>query len=84
MYVDEAERGRGIGRRLLVELEAWAASAGVSRLVLEAGDRQTDAIRLYERAGFHPIPCFGEYAAAPLSRCFEKQLVAGAPLPRER
>jgi len=76
MFVDDAARGRGLGSRILAELEAWAAADGMTRLVLEAGDRQTQAIRLYERSGFRPIPCFGEYADAQLSRCFEKQLAA--------
>ena len=79
MYIDVRARGRGLGSRLLTELEAWAAAAGMSRLVLEAGDRQTEAIRFYERAGFRPIPCFGEYAEAHLSRCFEKQLTLHVP-----
>ena len=72
MFVDPAARGRGVGRRILEELEAWAVTAGMTRLVLEAGDRQEEAIRLYRVCGFRPIPCFGEYAAAPLSSCFEK------------
>ncbi len=79
MYVDAPARGRGLGSRILAELEAWAAAAGMSRLVLEVGDRQTEAIRFYERAGFRPIPCFGEYAGAQLSRCFEKRLTPHVP-----
>ncbi len=76
MFVDPAARGRGVGRLILAELEAWALAAGMTRLVLEAGDRQEEAIRLYRRFGFRPIPCFGEYAAAPLSSCFEKFLAS--------
>jgi putative acetyltransferase len=72
MFVAPAARGRGVGGRILTALEQWAAAAGITRLVLEAGDRQSEAIRLYERAGFVAIPCFGEYADAVLSRCFEK------------
>lgn len=74
MFVTPATRGGGVGLRILAELEAWARSAGITRLVLEAGDRQADAIRLYERSGFVAIPCFGEYAEASLSRCYEKIL----------
>ena len=48
----------------------------MTRLVLEAGDRQAEAIRFYERSGFVAIPCFGEYAEASLSRCYEKVLAA--------
>jgi putative acetyltransferase len=58
MFVDPVARGRGIGRRILEELEAWALAAGSTRLVLEAGDRQEEAIRLYRRFGFRPMPCF--------------------------
>jgi putative acetyltransferase len=76
MFVTAAVRGGGVGPRILAELEAWARSAGITRLVLEAGDRQADAIRFYERSGFVAIPCFGEYAEAGLSRCYEKVLGA--------
>jgi putative acetyltransferase len=76
MFVTAAARGGGVGARLLAELEAWARSAGITRLVLEAGDRQAEAIRFYERSGFVAIPCFGEYAEAGLSRCYEKILGA--------
>jgi putative acetyltransferase len=77
MFVAVPARGRGVGGRLLAALEAWATSAGMTRLVLEAGDRQTDAIQMYERSGFVPVPCFGEYADATLSRCYEKRLTGG-------
>ena len=76
MFVTAAARGGGIGGRLLAELEAWARRAGITRLVLEAGDRQAEAIRFYEASGFVAIPCFGEYAEASLSRCYEKVLGA--------
>jgi len=33
--------------------------------VLETGDRQTDALRLYRRYGFTDCPPFGEYATLP-------------------
>jgi putative acetyltransferase len=76
MFVTAAARGSGVGGRILAELEAWAGAAGMTRLVLEAGDRQAEAIRFYERSGFVAIPCFGEYAKASLSRCYEKVLDA--------
>ena len=74
MFVTAPCAGTGVGGRILAALEAWARSAGMTRLVLEAGDRQEAAIRLYERCGFVVIPCFGEYAEASLSRCYEKVL----------
>ena len=50
-----AYRGRGIGKLLLTSLEAEAEEMGVSRIVLEAGDRQADAIGLYESRGYERI-----------------------------
>jgi GNAT superfamily N-acetyltransferase len=74
MYVRRQARGLGIGRRVLDELHSWAASAGLTRLVLETGTRQPEAIALYETAGYSRIPCFGEYAGAPESICYERLL----------
>jgi GNAT superfamily N-acetyltransferase len=74
MYVIPSARGQGLSRRILVFLEAEAARLGVTRLVLETGDRQVEAVALYLRAGFERIPRFGEYVDAPLSVCFGKDL----------
>lgn len=74
MYVLPEARGRGLGRRVLVELEAEARRLGYRALVLETGDLQTEALGLYRSAGFAPIPCYGVYATRELSLCFEKQL----------
>lgn len=75
MYVIPAERGRGLGRRLLDALEAEARSLGVRRLVLETGTRQTAALALYRATGFQPIPLYGEYLRSPeTSVCLGKEL----------
>lgn len=74
MYVAPDFRGRGVARRILGELERCARILGLRRLVLETGDRQHEAIRLYGAAGFLPIPCFGEYVHSAASRCMEKHL----------
>jgi putative acetyltransferase len=74
MYVAPAMRGRGVGRALLAALEAEARRLGVTRLVLETGPRQPDAIALYEREGFVHIEAFGEYKDHPLSVFMGKDL----------
>jgi len=74
MYVLPEARGRGLGRRLLVELEAEARRLGYAGIVLETGDRQPEAVGLYESAGYERIPCYGVYATRALSLCFEKRL----------
>ena len=74
MYVLPGERGRGLGRRVLVELEAEARRLGYRALVLETGDLQREALGLYISAGFERIPCYPPYDSRELSLCFEKSL----------
>jgi GNAT superfamily N-acetyltransferase len=75
MYVSPAERGRGLGRLLVAELEAEARALGVRRLVLETGIRQEAALGLYQAVGFQPIPLYGEYNLSPdTSICLGKDL----------
>jgi RimJ/RimL family protein N-acetyltransferase len=45
-------QGQGIGRRLLVGLDSWAAEVGVRRLELTVMAHNHRAIALYERAGY--------------------------------
>jgi GNAT superfamily N-acetyltransferase len=74
MYVAPVARGKRLGVRILAELEREARKLGIRRLVLETGEKQKEAITLYEREGFKRIPNFGEYIDAPLSVCFGKDL----------
>ena len=72
MYVAAAVRRRGIGRRLLAELERIALSFGYRLLRLETGNRQPEAVALYESYGFRRIAPYGCHVDDPLSICFEK------------
>jgi GNAT superfamily N-acetyltransferase len=75
MYVAPELRGRGIGRALLARLEAEARNLGLTRLVLETGTRQLEAIALYQSAGFSLIAAYGEHAASrDTSVCMAKDL----------
>jgi putative acetyltransferase len=74
MYVLPEARGRGLGRRVLVELEAEARRLGYRALVLETGDLQREALGLYESSGYGRIPCYPPYDSRELSLCFEKTL----------
>ena len=74
MYVVPAARGQGLARRLLAHLERSAAEHGAEAVVLETGLAQPEAIALYESSGYTPVPAFGYYKDAPLSRCFGKRL----------
>jgi GNAT superfamily N-acetyltransferase len=74
MYVVPDARGRGLGRELLVALEDEARALGYTGVVLETGERQQEAVGLYEAAGYVAIPCYGVYATQAISRCYEKRL----------
>ncbi|MBZ5740565.1 GNAT family N-acetyltransferase [Nocardioides mangrovi] len=74
MYVAPAARGRGAARVMLAHLEDAAAESGADVVVLETGLAQPEAIGLYESSGYQPIPAFGFYRDAPLSRCYAKRV----------
>lgn len=75
MYVVRAARGNGIGSRLLAELERHAHRLGLQQLVLETGERQPEAIALYQRSGFDRIAPFGAYLDSPASACMGKPML---------
>ena len=75
MYVADPFRQRGIGRWLLAELERRAVRFGYKILRLETGNRQPEAISLYESHGFRRIAPYGCHVNDPVSICFEKKLL---------
>lgn len=74
MYVRPKHRRRGYGHALLVAVEDRARALGYTALVLETREPQPEAMALYERHGYRPIPGFGYYQCAPLSRSFRCEL----------
>jgi GNAT superfamily N-acetyltransferase len=74
MYTVPEARRRGISRVVLEELEARARRIGYTRLVLETGVRQPEAIALYESAGYESTEPYGYYKHEPSSRCYAKPL----------
>jgi GNAT superfamily N-acetyltransferase len=74
MYVVPSARGARVGAGILAALEGEARALGVTRLVLETGERQPEALALYRRTGFVEIPRFGAYVESALSVCMAKTL----------
>ena len=74
MYVRPAARGRGIGMRVLTELETAARARRLALLRLETGIHNAEALALYRRAGFAERAPFGDYAPDPLSVFMEKRV----------
>jgi GNAT superfamily N-acetyltransferase len=64
MFTTKAARGRGVARRMLAAIEESARDAGCRRMILETGDRQPEAIALYEGAGYRPVEGYGIYACS--------------------
>ena len=79
MYVDPAVRGTGVAVALLRRVEDDARAFGWTRLVLETGERQPEAMRFYEREGYRSIPPFGYYVGSSISRCYEKVFADSVP-----
>ncbi|MFE6845886.1 GNAT family N-acetyltransferase [Streptomyces sp. NPDC057686] len=75
MYVVPEARGLGLARRILAELEADARAAGRTRMVLETGDQQPEAIALYLSSGYTLSAKFGHYRHYDSSRCMAKPLL---------
>lgn len=74
MYVVPSHRGSGVARVLLTAAEQAARDLGAARVILHTGDRQPEAIRLYEREGYTRIPIYPPYTSMTYSTCFEKPI----------
>lgn len=57
MYVKPAFRGRGLGKRLLENMLDAARRRGFDQIWLETNAVLREAIALYRRYGFAPVPC---------------------------
>jgi GNAT superfamily N-acetyltransferase len=74
MYVVPDARGRGLSRLVLARLEEVAREMGATRVILETGSKQPEAMRLYETSGYEQIEGFGHYKCEPLSFSYGKTL----------
>jgi GNAT superfamily N-acetyltransferase len=74
MYVVPEHRRTGLARVLLAALEDAMRQAGCTRVWLETGERQPEALALYRSSGYEPIDGYGHYKDAPLARPMGKTL----------
>ena len=84
MYVAPRARGTGASDRLIEAVIAWARARRYRRLLLDVGDGNAAAIRLYERHGFVPTGVAGTLPP-PRTHVREHQRALGltdAPPPR--
>lgn len=57
-------RKQGVAQALLHEFETIARRNSFCVIRLRAGVEQPEALRFYQKMGFHLISCFGEYASS--------------------
>ena len=74
MFTEPALRQQGVATAILKDLESWAAELGYKKCILETGKRQTEAINLYLKNQYQPMPNYGQYTGVENSLCFEKLL----------
>ncbi|MBA3985720.1 MAG: GNAT family N-acetyltransferase [Flavobacteriales bacterium] len=74
MFVSPDCRGEGIATKILNALEHWARELNYEATVLETGVKYPEAIALYQKHGYIPIPRYGQYEQVLSSRCFRKKL----------
>lgn len=58
VYIEEAHRGKGVGKALLKRVKAFAKDDGVDAVALSVFNRNPAAMKLYESLGFIPYRTF--------------------------
>jgi GNAT superfamily N-acetyltransferase len=74
MFVKNTERGQGVAYQILFGLELWAKELGFTNTILETGDKQHEAIALYQKLGYVITPNYGQYSGMETSICMRKEL----------
>ncbi len=72
MWVDDAVRGMGVGRRILSALEQAARDHGAPSVTLETNASLTEAIAMYRASGYIEVDAFNDEVYA--DHWFEKPL----------
>ena len=73
VYVLPEERGKGIAKSILHELENWAKGQSYSKFVLVMGLNQPEAKALYLKNGYILTTDFGKLTKIKDSLCFVKE-----------
>jgi GNAT superfamily N-acetyltransferase len=74
MFVTPENRGSGIAKMILQELEKWAIEKGYRKAVLETGVKQYEAIAFYTKLGYQRMDNYGQYTGNSNSLCMSKDL----------
>lgn len=74
MFVNKENRGRGLSKIVLQNLEAWAMELGFKKAVLETSIYLKTAHKLYYASGYQIIPNYPPYEKMEESICMAKNL----------
>lgn len=77
LFIGARHRRLGLASAVLAGLEDAARERGTTEVFLQTGNRQPEAIALYERQGWERVEVFAPYDPADgISVCFRKELTA--------
>lgn len=80
LFIAATHRRRGLAGAVLERLEESARELGAQEVYLQTGNRQPEAIALYERTGWERVEVYSPYDPTDgISICFRKPLTAAVP-----
>lgn len=74
MFVHPEFRRLGIAKKILEQLEIWANELKYDTCILETGNKQKEAVILYQKLGYEVIPNYGQYEKVESSICMQKKI----------
>lgn len=74
IFVIKENRGQGLSKLIISELEKLGISKGYKYALLETGIKQYEAINLYKNTGYEMIPNYEPYVGNRNSVCMKKIL----------
>ena len=74
LYLDDTVKGRGLGYRLIGQIEDEARKLGYQRIYLETHTNLQAAIHIYEKAGYQEIPRPESVIHSTMNKFFLKEL----------
>jgi GNAT superfamily N-acetyltransferase len=74
MFVHPDFRRQGIAKKILEQLEIWANELKYDTCILETGNKQKEAVILYQKLGYEVIPNYGQYEKVESSICMQKKI----------
>jgi putative acetyltransferase len=74
MHTLAKSRGQGIGKAMVIHIEDFAKSQGITRISLETGATEPfkPARELYRSMGYQDCEAFGEYVLSEDNICMTK------------